>query len=182
MTKITAGKFKNKNIKIPNSARPFTQRVRKTLFDILNNYEFKSFLDIFSGAGSIGIEAISRGVMDVTFVDKDSQSTDFISKNLSDLKLDESILVEVKKTHYRSFIKKDKRKFDVIVADPPFDTTENVNFDDFRKIMHNESILIIRVPTNKKESIKKLIIFLKLIDQRIIGTSTLLFLKKMVKL
>ena len=60
---LTGGQFKGIKIDIPNNARPTLSKVRQSIFNMLNQFEFenKSFLDMFSGSGLMSLEAISRG-------------------------------------------------------------------------------------------------------------------------
>ena len=75
--------------------RPTSDRVKETLINILEygfNIDFSkiSFFDCFSGSGSIGIEAMSRGSSKVTFLDKDGAACECITKNLAIFKLKEN--------------------------------------------------------------------------------------------
>jgi 16S rRNA (guanine(966)-N(2))-methyltransferase RsmD len=74
--RITGGEFRGRTVKTPTSGalRPTQDRVRESLFNILSP-EMKGaiFLDLFSGSGAVGIEALSRGAEQVTFVDVDSR-------------------------------------------------------------------------------------------------------------
>ncbi len=68
--------------------RPTSDRAKETLFNMIQNsfklrVEDSSFLDCFSGTGSIGIEALSRGSNCVYFIDKEKSSCDLIKKNLT---------------------------------------------------------------------------------------------------
>ncbi len=83
--RITAGKAKGLRLKTPASrdVRPMTERARKALFDILGpQIEGKRILDLFSGTGAVGIEALSRGARKVVFVDASSRSLALIRENL----------------------------------------------------------------------------------------------------
>ncbi len=62
--RIIAGELRHLNLKTPkgDNTRPTTDRIKETLFNILNPYLYDcKFLDLFSGSGGIGLEAISRG-------------------------------------------------------------------------------------------------------------------------
>jgi len=108
--------------------RPTSDRTKETLFNMIQN-SFKlnlqgtSFLDFFSGTGSIGIEAISRGSKCVYFIDSEKSSCDQIRENLS-LLFRKTGLEKVE----AQVLKKDffdnelffERKFDFIYLDPPY--------------------------------------------------------------
>ena len=66
--------------------RPTTDRVRESLFNILQNrldFDGLVVLDLFAGTGALGLEAISRGAEYVTFVEKSRFSQDIIKKNIA---------------------------------------------------------------------------------------------------
>ncbi|NGX29377.1 MAG: Ribosomal RNA small subunit methyltransferase D, partial [Candidatus Anoxychlamydiales bacterium] len=79
--KIIAGKFKGKKLLTTKDIRPATSLVRGSIFNISQNFiENASFLDIFSGSGALGLEALSRGARKATFIDKNFKSCQIIKK------------------------------------------------------------------------------------------------------
>lgn len=102
--------------------RPTTDRIKETLFNIINNSLYDAeFLDLFSGSGAIGIEALSRGALSAVFVDNSRISVDYINKNLEHTGLREKAKVinsdcvsAISKLYY------EKRQFDIIFMDPPY--------------------------------------------------------------
>jgi 16S rRNA (guanine966-N2)-methyltransferase len=106
--------FKNQHI------RPTTDREKETIFNILQNEIFESrVLDLFSGTGSLGIEAISRGAKRVSFVDFHQESLKIIKENLKKLKVVEE--TEIIKSDVLKFLKNySGSTFEVILIDPPF--------------------------------------------------------------
>ena len=75
--------------------RPTSDRVKETLFNILEygfNIDFSkiAFFDCFSGSGAIGLEAISRGCLSVSFLEKNNAACDCIEKNLANFKLNDN--------------------------------------------------------------------------------------------
>jgi 16S rRNA (guanine966-N2)-methyltransferase len=74
--RILGGSAKGRSLRIPETARPTGARVRKSLFDILKVYaQGSSFLDLYAGAGGVGLEAASRG-FEVTMIELNSKSAD----------------------------------------------------------------------------------------------------------
>ena len=73
-----------------NNTRPTTDRIKETLFNIINNdlYDI-DFLDLFSGSGAIGIEALSRGANSATFVENNRNAIKCIETNLEKTNLKE---------------------------------------------------------------------------------------------
>ncbi len=122
--RIISGELGGRLIDVPKSnlIRPTTDRVRETLFNILNNkinFEDISVLDFYSGTGSLGIECISRGARFVSFVEKDFLIFQNLLKNITSLSIQDKCTVI--KSDAVSFSKlPSSRKFELILADPPF--------------------------------------------------------------
>lgn len=100
--------------------RPTTDRIKETLFNVLTGYiADASFLDLFAGSGGIGIEALSRGASDCTFVEVSPKATKCIEDNLRHTKLLQ--LATVRKYDAISFVAGLKSiDYDVIFIDPPY--------------------------------------------------------------
>ncbi len=102
--RIIGGKYKGLKLIPPDGSkiRPTSDRLKESLFSIISsnkymtNIESCNVLDICSGTGSLGIEALSRGAMSVYFIDKDHSSINLIHKNISKLKIDERINNNIK--------------------------------------------------------------------------------------
>lgn len=103
--------------------RPTTDRIKETLFNMLNTQiPGCTFLDLFSGSGAIGIEALSRGAKQAFFVESNPEAVSCIRENLSRTHLEEGALVlncdviaGLKKLEGRN------PRFDIIFMDPPYD-------------------------------------------------------------
>src|SRR5438552_17303916 len=94
--RIIAGKYRGRRIKSPPSlqTRPTSDRLRETLFNILApRIEGVRFLDLCAGSGAVGIEALSRGAVHVTFVDRSRKVCALIETNLEALKVEDEIEV-----------------------------------------------------------------------------------------
>lgn len=122
--RIISGKLKGHLINVPKSdlIRPTTDRVRETLFNMLNNkliFEELKVLDLYAGSGSLGIECISRGAPEVHFVEKNYAIYQNLKNNIKSLGIEESCKV-FKMDAYRFSQKKIGEEFDLILADPPF--------------------------------------------------------------
>jgi 16S rRNA (guanine(966)-N(2))-methyltransferase RsmD len=69
--RITGGELRGRRLYVPKTGiRPTTGRVREALFSMLGSIEGARVLDLFCGSGALGIEALSRGALEATFVDK----------------------------------------------------------------------------------------------------------------
>jgi 16S rRNA (guanine966-N2)-methyltransferase len=122
--RIISGIFKGRLINVPQSKfiRPTTDRVRETLFNLLNNridFDGIEVLDFYSGSGSLGLECISRGAKHVTFVEKNFQIYKNLIENIKSLGVE--VNCKVVKSEAVDFSKHlPEKQYDLILADPPF--------------------------------------------------------------
>jgi len=126
--RVIGGKLKGKSINFLKSkkTRPLKDSVRENIFNILmhsNLIKVKvdnaNILDLYSGIGSFGIECVSRGARKITFVEKDSETSNILVKNLEKLSLEKQTIVFNDKIS--NFLKMKKiEKFEIIFLDPPF--------------------------------------------------------------
>lgn len=90
--RVIAGSRKRLPLKtVPGTnTRPTTDRIKETIFNMMANDIYDcNFLDLFSGSGQMGIEALSRGARKAYFVEKDKKAIQCIRDNLSFTKLSE---------------------------------------------------------------------------------------------
>ena len=119
--RITGGVLRGRIIKCPDGIiRPAMDRMRESVFSILGDLSGKSFLDLFSGSGTIAIEAVSRGASQVELCEKDKIKVNTVLENVSitEKELDTKIKCHFMPVEY--FVKRCKRQFDFIFFDPPF--------------------------------------------------------------
>ncbi|MCD2491113.1 16S rRNA (guanine(966)-N(2))-methyltransferase RsmD [Lacrimispora sp. NSJ-141] len=103
--------------------RPTTDRIKETLFNMIQaDVSGSRFLDLFSGSGSIGIEALSRGASECVFVEKNRKAASCIRENLSITHLEErAVLMECDVlTALRKLEDAGDEVFDIIYMDPPY--------------------------------------------------------------
>lgn len=102
--------------------RPTTDRIKETLFNIIqDDVPGCQFLDLFSGSGGIGIEALSRGARQAVFVEFGKEALSCIRKNLEKTRLKEkAVVLPVEVTYGISKLEKMGQVFDIIYADPPY--------------------------------------------------------------
>ncbi len=115
--RITGGEFGGRFIKTLPTLRPTSDLVRKALFDILGGLvEDKTFLDLYSGSGAVGIEALSRGATSATLVENSKAHVNVIKDNLKTLNLAEYATVRLASVD--TFMERLDQPFDIIFADP----------------------------------------------------------------
>lgn len=121
--RITSGTHRGRLIKtLPGlSTRPTSERLRQSW---LNSLQMKlpdsRVLDLFSGSGALGLEAISRGAASVIFVEENPKSARLILENARDLGLEESVRVIARKVEQVLPWIVDETPFDFIFMDPPY--------------------------------------------------------------
>jgi 16S rRNA (guanine966-N2)-methyltransferase len=139
--RIIAGEHGGRRFNPPSKmpyTRPTTDVAKEGLFNVLqNNLDFESLktLDLFGGTGSISYELASRGVTDLTIVEKDNHMFDFIKKTSATLKLEN---FKVHKSDVFRYIENCTDKFDFIFAGPPYALT---NIDDLPKLIFGKQLL-----------------------------------------
>jgi 16S rRNA (guanine(966)-N(2))-methyltransferase RsmD len=119
--RIISGKYKGRVIKMPKGIRPTQQKVRKAVFDILGNVAGLSFLELYAGSGAVGLEALSRGAAEVTLVESGRQSLKAIEMNIAALGARGCCAHSLGAEQAIALFNRDKRKFDLIFLDPPYD-------------------------------------------------------------
>lgn len=135
--RVVSGKYKGRVLKEfkGEDIRPTSDRAKEALFNILSYKTFGAkFLDLFSGTGSIGIEALSRGA-EVTFVDGSRDSVAVIKSNLSLIKEN----AKVEQLRAETFLLKTQDRYDVIFLDPPYAYNEA---DGLFKIILERNLLL----------------------------------------
>ena len=158
--RITAGYLKGRYINVPKSdlVRPTTERVRETLFNILNNkisFDGIKVLDMYSGSGSLGFECLSRGAGELHFVEKNSVIYKTLEENIRQLQVnDKCRIYKLPAIKFSSL--KIEDGYDLILADPPFFKDDIYNVVDNllkNKYFRSDSIMVIErsVQTKNKD-------------------------------
>ena len=136
--RVIAGKARRLPLVSPEGrgTRPTTDRIKETLFNILqDDIPGCRFLDLFSGSGAIGIEAISRGAKEAVFVEFGKEALSCIRANLKKTKLESQAVVFPVEVSY-----------DIIYADPPYERGFEPKILEWlsdAKIMNPDTILIL---------------------------------------
>ena len=179
--RITGGKLKGRVTETPYgkmAIRPAMDKMRESVFSILSQkLDGKSFLDLFSGSGTIALEAVSHGAANVTLCEMDRTKAPIIFKNV---KMAEEVGVRVK-CHFMAvelFLKRCKEKFDFIFLDPPFPykfRLELLETIGKKEMITEDGTVMIHYPAEDK--LPEVIGNLVLTDQRIYGRSIVNFYK-----
>ena len=145
--RIIHGKYGSRRLDLPKGlrARPTTDQAREGLFNILINrlyFDEIRVLDLFAGTGSISMEFASLGTEDITLVEKDKVHTRFIEKNLGILGIEN---IDIIQGDAFKFLERNRSKFDLIFADPPYDMPGIINLPSLaiRHLRNNDSSFIL---------------------------------------
>ena len=122
--RVIAGKARASKLISPQGleTRPTSDRIKETLFNIIghNLYEL-SFLDIFSGSGAIGIEALSRGAKEATFIEASKAACQVIKQNVEKTRFqDQSVILNLPADKALHKLKAQNKQYDLIFMDPPY--------------------------------------------------------------
>lgn len=120
---ITAGKYKGQRIVAPdeNITRPTLSKVRMSVFNTLQamiDFDGSSFLDMYSGSGIMGLEAISRGFSKVLMIEKNKKVYNVIKSNLKKYEKENDIKLLLGDS--LKVCSKVSEKFDIVYIDPPY--------------------------------------------------------------
>ncbi len=121
--RVIAGTARSLPLKTPDGSdtRPTTDRIKETLFNMLQPYLYDAvFVDLFSGSGGIGIEALSRGGRHAYFVENDKRALSCIVDNLQFTKFTQQATV-LRQDAVSALYGIHEHAVDVIFMDPPYD-------------------------------------------------------------
>jgi 16S rRNA (guanine(966)-N(2))-methyltransferase RsmD len=148
--RIIAGLYGGRLLKSPsdNRTRPTSDRLRETLFNVLApriDGEIR-FLDVCAGTGSVGIEAVSRGVAFVTFVDRSKKSCALVEENLDKLAVSET-QTEVLNLEAENFTGREHAVgWDIAFFDPPYESDYKLVLHEFgfnRTLLRTGGLLVV---------------------------------------
>lgn len=160
--RVIAGELGGRKFKaVPGKVtRPTSDKIKEAAFQMMGPFfQGGKCLDLFAGSGSLGIEAISRGMNFTVFIDKQSQAVHTINENIKAMRIEDK--TEVTRmdafTALRIFAK-NNGSFDLILIDPPY---EEIDYNDLlNEIMErqllNENGLIYCEHSPKKELLENL--------------------------
>lgn len=125
--KIISGKYKGRilngfNI---NGTRPTMDRIKESVFAMIQDYVKDSIvLDLYSGSGNLGIEAISNGALKAYLVDNNKLAIDIINENIKALNISNAKVIKEDAINVLNNFIKENKSFDIIFLDPPYITNE----------------------------------------------------------
>ncbi len=182
--RIISGTAKGKRIFTPvdRKTRPLRDMVKEAIFNIIHhsnllnsNLSNCTVLDLFSGIGSFGLEAISRGVKKVVFYENYKPAIKLLTKNIKILSFDKQSYIYTKNIYTSRTIEQLNYKFDLIFLDPPFkDEKIEIILEKIKnsKIIKAKTLVVIHRHKNSKDNFSKK---LKIIREENYGSSKIIF-------
>jgi 16S rRNA (guanine966-N2)-methyltransferase len=159
--RIISGNFKGKKILLPKDklTRPLKDLTKESIFNILKHskllnieLENSNILDLFSGVGSFGLECLSRGSKNVTFLESYEDVLSVLKKNIDNLNQQNQTKIIEKDIFSENTLKLLNDKFDIIFMDPPYKEKKLsflLNIITELKLLNTDGIIIIH--RHKKE-------------------------------
>jgi len=182
--RIISGNFKGKKILLPKDklTRPLKDLTKESIFNILKhskllNVELESsnILDLFSGVGSFGLECLSRGAKNVTFLESYTEVLNILKKNIDSLNQRNKTKVIEKDIFSQNTLKLLNDKFDIIFMDPPYKEKKLpflLNTITELKLLNTSGIIIIHRHKKEEDDLPK---EFKLILEKNYGISKIIF-------
>jgi 16S rRNA (guanine966-N2)-methyltransferase len=127
--RIISGNYKGKKILLPKDklTRPLKDSTKESIFNIIKHSKLldirikdSNILDLFSGVGSFGLECLSRGAVNVTFLESYKEALTVLKKNIDNLEQQDSSNIIEKDIFSENTLKVLNNKFDIIFMDPPY--------------------------------------------------------------
>ncbi len=126
MTRIIAGEVGGRKLTVPKSGtRPTSDRVREAIFSRLDHADAlrgAHVVDLFAGSGALGIEALSRGAAEATFVESATPAVRVIEANVKELGL--GARATVVRERALPYVKRASAEWTIAFLDPPYDIAE----------------------------------------------------------
>ena len=165
--RIISGSFKGKKILLPKDklTRPLKDLAKESIFNILKHskllnieLESSSVLDLFSGVGSFGLECLSRGAKDVTFMESYTDVLSVLKKNIDNLNQQNQTKVIEKDIFAENTLKLLNDKFDIIFMDPPYKEKKLfflLNVITELELLNNGGVIIIHRHKKEEDDLPK---------------------------
>ena len=179
--KIISGIYKGRTIEgfDIKGTRPTMERVKESLFAMIQNYLPNSTcLDLFSGSGNLGIEALSEGADTIYLVDNNIKAIKIIEKNIEKLNIEKANIINSDYKKALTLFKEKNIKFDVIFLDPPYKTNfleKSLSLIAEYNLLNEDGIIIC-----ESDSIDKIVfsVYYKLIKERTYNDKFVVILEK----
>lgn len=182
--RVIAGKARRLQLKTPKgmTTRPTSDRIKETLFNMIQDelYDVR-FLDLFSGSGGIGIEALSRGACEAVFVEHNKDAVAVIRENLETTRFTNQATVMTMSALAAVNQLAGKEQFHVVFMDPPYEQgleKQILLHPSFLEILHDKALVIVEASLDTVIEETELV-GLHILKEKIYKTNKHIFLEKL---
>jgi 16S rRNA (guanine966-N2)-methyltransferase len=148
-----------------------SERIRGALFNSIGDIEGLTFLDAFAGSGAVAVEALSRGAVGVHAVEINADTFEVLKENRN--KITDEDELQIHRANIKTWLKNQDKKFDVVVADPPYDNVSMNALDVVAEYVEIDGLLIVSLPPAEHMNLKNF----KKLDEKRYGNAKLVFYK-----
>lgn len=176
--RVISGKYKSRlldGFKL-NKTRATMDRVKEIIFALIGDkVRDKTVIDLFSGTGSLGIEALSNGAKFCYFNDSDQEAKKIIEKNLNNLAITNYHLGRLDYKKALEYYEKEEVSCDILILDPPYkDHIIEEILVLAEKILHDESLIVCETEKSYELNLANYLVF----KERIISDKKITILRK----
>jgi 16S rRNA (guanine966-N2)-methyltransferase len=153
---------------------PMGERIRNAIFNKISaELDGAEVLDAFAGSGALGLEALSRGAKNITFIERDRVAQKIISNNIALLGVEaESSLV---KAPVLSWVKAAHKQFDIIFADPPYHDPQLSTVSELFRLLKPNGLMVLSYPGRSETLAETGVV---VVDNRSYGNAAIAFYRK----
>ena len=149
---LTGGQFKGRKIEVPKDVKPTLSKVRESVFNMLQGFEFEenTFLDMCAGSAIMGLEAISRGFK-TDEIEINPKTASIIKNTYSKLKIEPNIIVSDCLKY------KTEKKYDIIYLDPPWAQNYEKYIVKAYELLSNNGVMILEYDEKNPVEVENII-------------------------
>ena len=157
-----------------NRTHPMGERIRNAIFNkIADEVKGATVLDAFAGSGALGLEALSRGARNVTFVERDRVAQKIISNNINLLDVNEE--TSLIKAPVASWATVTDIQFDIIFADPPYHDPQLSTVSELFRLLKPNGLMVLSYPGRGEMLTETGVV---VVDNRSYGNAAIAFYRK----
>jgi 16S rRNA (guanine966-N2)-methyltransferase len=157
-----------------NRTHPMGERIRNAIFNTIGS-ELKDaeVLDAFAGSGALGLEALSRGAKNATFIERDRVAQTIISNNMALLGVgSDATLV---KAPVLAWAKVSHKQFDIIFADPPYHDPQLSTVSELFRLLKPNGLMVLSYPGRSETLAETGVV---VVDNRSYGNAAIAYYRK----
>jgi 16S rRNA (guanine966-N2)-methyltransferase len=175
--RLISGTYGGRKIEAPDNRRthPMSERIRNALFNSIGAEIIGAeVLDAFAGTGAIGLEALSRGARQATFVERDRIAQKILAKNITTLNVDEKAII-IRAAVHNWMTTGTTKEYDIIFADPPYHDSQLSTVSELFGLLKPGGLMVLSHPGRGEIPTKTGVV---VVDNRSYGNAYLAFYRR----